>query len=192
MANIGIWLTHHSYHQNIPNIRILEYWMWPYVLWDWEYGSIPELQSQQVYWMPEHPVTIRMWRQARRRVQENWEDFGRNMITVNSWNYWDIWPLYVHGRITSERLTHGYNRPKVKHLVYWYEGGWIYHRYSSWEIRDWINRNRYSETTHGALVELESGLLQEDEGRCEFCGRMFRICTLATTYDANACIDPWL
>jgi len=162
------------------DIGILEYWMWPY-----EISTFAELQSQQGYWMPEDTVPLRLWRQLRQQVQDNWEDFGRDIIDFNTWNRWDIMPLYVHGRRSSEQTG-------VRHLAYWYEGGWIYHRYSDWEVQEWLDRNRYTETTHGTLMELGSGLLQDDEGRCEQCGRMFRICTLATTYDANACPEPLL
>eukprot|EP00854_Cymbomonas_tetramitiformis_P013616 gene13616-biopygen14008 len=41
--------------------------------------------------------------------------------------------MYVHGRRSSERFG-------VRHLVYWYEGGWIYHRYSDLEWRGLLHR----------------------------------------------------
>eukprot|EP00854_Cymbomonas_tetramitiformis_P032184 gene32184-40724_t len=160
----------------MANIGILEYWMWPYD----DLFTFYDCQSQQAYWVPEDPVIICLWRQARRRAEEDWEDFGRDAINVNSWNFWNVWPMYVDGRRSSEECG-------VRHLVYWYEGGWIYHRYSGREWQQWLDRNRYSETTHGALIELRSGLLEDNEGRCDFCGRMFRVCTLARTMDANAC-----
>eukprot|EP00854_Cymbomonas_tetramitiformis_P015147 gene15147-17919_t len=166
----------------MANIGILEYWTWPY-----EIDTFAALQAQQAAWEPEDQdprrVNFRLWQRLRQQVQENWEDFGHNRINFNTWNRWGIPPLFVHGHVSTAPLG-------VRHLAYWYEGGWIYHRYDEWDIQDWIDRNRYSETTHGALMELESDLLRDDEGRCEQCGRMFRICTLARTYDASACPDP--
>ena len=150
--------------------------MWPYPY----FSTFTECQLRQAHWEPENPFSLSLWRQARQQALESWEDFGRNTINGNSWNWLGVWPRYVHGRRSSERTG-------VRHLVYWYEGGWVYHHYSGWEWQEWLDRNSYSETTHGAHVELGSGLLQDDEGRCDCCGRMFRICTLASILDANAC-----
>ncbi|KAK3288227.1 hypothetical protein CYMTET_4283 [Cymbomonas tetramitiformis] len=156
----------------MANIEILQYWMWPY-----DTFTFHDCRSQQAHWVPDDPIILRLWLQARGQAEADWEDFGQNAVGVNSWNYLR-WPMYVHGRRSSERCG-------VRHLVYWYEGGWIYHRYSGREWQQWLDRNRYSETTHGALIELRSGLLEDDEGRCDVCGRMFRVCTLASLY--NGC-----
>jgi hypothetical protein len=126
------------------------------------------------------PLILHLWWQARARAEEAYEDFGRHAVNLTSCNQWEGWPIYIQGRRSRARMG-------VRHLVYWYEGGWVYHRYSVGEWVQWLDRNRFSEMTNGALVELRSDLLEDDEGRCAFCGRMFRICNLASTWDATAC-----
>ena len=59
------------------------------------------------------PLILQLWWQARGRAEEAYQDFGRFAVSVNSWNHFYNWPIYVHGRRSSARAG-------VRHLVYHY------------------------------------------------------------------------
>jgi len=124
-----------------------------------------------------------LWWQAMQRAEAAYIEFSGAGINVHSWDGYDLRPLYIHGRTSTERTG-------VRHLVYWYETGWYYNQYQLWEWQEWLQRDRYGVIAYEALSELDSDLLRQDERRCDCCNRASRICVLAGRFEVAAC-DTW-